>query len=728
MSHGGSGSGGHGNGPPLTMEQVQQMVAQQVAMQTSAMLRGGAPPPPPPPGAGTASPPGLWMPDGGAGHGECACTCGASPPPPPPPGGGGTHVSFGQGHHDGQHAWIPEVHMQVQGHGGPPYGEPDGNPEEDDSGSESARATRGDGKRREAAKVELPEIPAAAGFRTWKTNAFREICGCSTDPQRAFTWLSEIDGTASDESINIIRERWKSLDGKVAAALGKIMKGPLLRRINTKIETLAKMGRFAAGRLVLRWLIQDFAVDNSRGALYDISDLMQLKLTGTSAGSIQSFLEAWTWVEQGLKSDVSPRVKEAMLWHQLKDCRILEPELVLYRTAPEGSEWRNYEYLLRAVESYVKRNCQDATRDEVLKGIQHLGGGAGQAYAAAPEQTEACAAAGKRDERKKACWAWERGECKQGTDCKFAHEAQKKGTRKGSRSATPNRSPAPGVKPPCLAWAKTGQCSYGDRCKYSHDAPAVAEYDKQQCSESPLPDLTPCCVGEMFCSHACECVHTEGEHLTMSMEGEESTCFVCSTQDSQRSWICDSGAGVDLIGRKHVWTSEQETVRHDMGERRLRTANAVTTADSCIECEISSINTSVRPLILDECPPVISLGQRIAQGFRFEWSMHECVLITPNEEKVVLQVKNHVPILVQEVSSNCADSDLWLKSEGNAYPGEDLTEGPESSEPDRHDEASAPGGAMEGEGEEEETEELPSKMKYMRDGNCKTRHGPRYTK
>eukprot|EP00971_Amphidinium_carterae_P336444 6472816-Amphidinium_carterae.2 len=712
-----SGSGDRGNGLPITVEQIQQIVAQQVAAQAGVMLRSGAAPPPPPPpqGSGTCNPPGLGGPGDGARGPQSAFMCGAGPPPPPPPGGGGTHVTFGHGQQEGQGLW--HAGMAVQTQGGPPNGDPEGSPE-DDSESDMARAPRSDGRRREATKAELPELPAAAGFRTWKTNAYREICGCSSDPQRAFTWLSEIDGEADDEMINVIKERWKSLDGKIAAALGKIMKGPLLRRVNTKIESLAKMGRFAAGRLVLRWLVQDFAVDNSRGALYDISDLMQLKLTGTSAGAIQSFLEAWTWVEQGLKSDVATRVKEAMLWHQLKDCRILEPELVLYRTAPEGSQWRNYEYLLRSVESYVKRNRQDATRDEVLKGIQHLGGGAGQAYPA-QEQSDACVV-NKRDDKKKSCWAWEKGECKRGTDCKFAHEAQKKGVRKGSRSVTPTRSPTAGGKPICLAWSKTGQCSYGDRCKYSHDAPASAEYDKQHASRVDPPDLTPCCVGEMFGSYTCECTHTEVEHVTSSVE--ESHCLACREHDTQRRWICDSGAGVDLIGRSHVWMSEQESVRRDMREKRLRTANGVTTADSSVVCEIGQINTCLNPLILDECPPVISLGKRVAQGFKFVWSEHECALFTPNGDKVVLQVENHVPVLVQEVNSHLTASVEWLKHEGDACPGEDITEGPESSEPDGHDEASAPSGAMEGEEEaeeEEDAEELPSRMQYMKAGKVR---------
>eukprot|EP00971_Amphidinium_carterae_P343600 6483442-Amphidinium_carterae.1 len=714
-------SGGSGGNMPVTLEHLQQMVAQQVAAQTQSMCCAGAPPPPPPGGTGSCCPPGLHHAENPTMRGQGGCQGGAPPPPPPPPSGNGGAMGMQD---ENRCPLSSGMSVHMQGHNGPPDGDPNGWPG-DDSDGEDHRHLRDDGRRREAAKVELLEIPAAAGFRTWKTNAYREICGCSSDPQRAFTWLSEIDGSASDDEINIVRARWKSLDGKVAAALGRIMKGTLLRRVNTKIEMLARAGRFAAGRLVLRWLIQDFAVDNSRGALYDISDLMQLKLSGTSAGAIQHFLEAWTWVEQGLKSDVAPRVKEAMLWHQVKECHILEPELVLYRTAPEGSEWRNYEYLLRSIESYVKRHRQDATRDEVLKGIQNLGGGAGQAYPVQQQEAsgaDAFVAGGKREDQKKACWAWERGECKRGLECKFAHDAQKKGVRK--RSVTPNRSSGSGVKPVCLAWSKTGQCSYGDRCRFVHDTSSGTENDKQCCRESLHLDSTPGCVGEMLCTSTSEIHRSEIEHVTTGVESMDPQCFVCSAHSVQRRWIGDSGAGVDLIGRKHVWASERETMNCDMGERKLRTANGITTANSSVTCEMESLNVSLNPLILDECPPVLSLGRRVAQGFRFTWDVHECALYNPNGEKVVLQVENYVPILVQEVPSHTADFDERLKHGCDACPGEDITGEAELPEPGRHGGTDAPSGAMEGENEEEkeeddEEEELPSKMKYMQNGRVK---------
>eukprot|EP00971_Amphidinium_carterae_P075696 1495618-Amphidinium_carterae.1 len=193
--------GSSGGGAPVTMEHIQLMVAQQVAVMTQQMCGSGAPPPPPPGGPGAGGPPGLQEASGPATHGQGGCQSGAPPPPPPPPHGNGGMMGIQEGHRP---PWSSGMSVPMQEHHGSPPGGPGGGPEGESDG-EDHHHHRDDGRRREAAKVELPEIPAAAGFRTWKTNAYREICGCSSDPQRAFTWLSEIDGPASDDEINIVK-------------------------------------------------------------------------------------------------------------------------------------------------------------------------------------------------------------------------------------------------------------------------------------------------------------------------------------------------------------------------------------------------------------------------------------------------------------------------------------------------------------------------------------------
>eukprot|EP00971_Amphidinium_carterae_P349606 6491104-Amphidinium_carterae.1 len=150
-----------------------------------------------------------------------------------------------------------------------------------------------------------------------------------------------------------------------------------------------------------------------------------------------------------------------------------------------------------------------------------------------------------------------------------------------------------------------------------------------------------------------------------------------------------------------------------MGERKLRTANGIATSESSVTCEVEVLNTSMNPLVLDECPPVMSLGRRIEQGFKFFWDQSACVLVTPNGEKINLQVEGHVPVLTQEVHSHDASPSDRLKCEGDACAGEDITG---EGGADRHGGADAPDDAVEREEEEEEEEEITSKLRYMQKG------------
>eukprot|EP00971_Amphidinium_carterae_P266147 5279493-Amphidinium_carterae.5 len=54
----------------------------------------------------------------------------------------------------------------------------------------------------------------------------------------------------------------------------------------------------------------------------------------------------------------------------------------------------------------------------------------------------------------------------------------------------------------------------------------------------------------------------------------------------------------------------------------------------------------VTALMLEKCPPVLSLGRHIAQGNSFAWnSANGACLKAPNGGVICLRVENHVPVL-----------------------------------------------------------------------------------
>eukprot|EP00971_Amphidinium_carterae_P342060 6481210-Amphidinium_carterae.5 len=79
----------------------------------------------------------------------------------------------------------------------------------------------------------LSPLPGgAAGFRLWKTDALRDIAGAAERPRKAYRWLAAVTKEEiSDAALNRPGWRHESLDGKVLAALTKVVAAhPTLQR------------------------------------------------------------------------------------------------------------------------------------------------------------------------------------------------------------------------------------------------------------------------------------------------------------------------------------------------------------------------------------------------------------------------------------------------------------------------------------------------------------------
>ena len=68
-----------------------------------------------------------------------------------------------------------------------------------------------------------------------------------------------------------------------------------------------------------------------------------------------------------------------------------------------------------------------------------------------------------RMQQKKPCFAWQRGDCRNGDACQYSHDGPQ-GQGSGNSGS--------GFKKPCFNFAK-GMCRFGDQCRYFHD-PAKA--------------------------------------------------------------------------------------------------------------------------------------------------------------------------------------------------------------------------------------------------------------
>eukprot|EP00971_Amphidinium_carterae_P229275 4548586-Amphidinium_carterae.1 len=373
-------------------------------------------------------------------------------------------------------------------------GSPDDHDDDDPDPEDDGHDWAGDGMgipangSKDAVRLKFPPVPTASGFRQWRTTVLREIAAGSREPQAAYVWALQIDNRqVTDEQLNR-PGRFAALDGKIVSALGGILKAELLRKVNNRVEYEAKHNVFMGGRLTLRVVFTEFATNAEYGSAYAIADLLQVRLTsGTSEEALAAFATNWEWVEVGLGMDVAEEIREAVLWEQLRTCRLLDAEIILYKNHPRGHYYHSYGFLRESLQRHVDRHRQEGAREQIVRSLQNVAGG--QAKALVSEESEggtpATPASGLSADKKQ-CWRYAKGQpCKFGSQCKFSHsgpvrksETRGRSSPKGSRASSKASSASSGGGGAmCLSYARNKKCKYGDQCKFRHDvesAPASA--------------------------------------------------------------------------------------------------------------------------------------------------------------------------------------------------------------------------------------------------------------
>eukprot|EP00971_Amphidinium_carterae_P231758 4599480-Amphidinium_carterae.1 len=188
--------------------------------------------------------------------------------------------------------------------------------------------------------------------------------------------------------------------------------------------------------------------------------------------------------------------------------------------------------------------------------------------------------------------------------------------------------------PTCRYYALEGKCKYGDKCRFRHasresEGMVATELDGgvgtsafvANAARAPTPppgesnvrntheydhSLCSLCSSYEGCS-----VRDESDSETCVVVGTSIAYSACSVHhgSSCRRWIIiDSGAGLDLISGDQLYESERLSVEKCENPRKLRTANGVIHAENRVTCNVAGMQ-SITALVLDKCPPVLSLGR-----------------------------------------------------------------------------------------------------------------------
>ena len=113
-------------------------------------------------------------------------------------------------------------------------------------------------------------------------------------------------------------------------------------------------------------------------------------------------------------------------------------------------------------------------------------------------------------------------------------------------------------------------------------------------------------------------------------------------------WLMDTGCGFDLVQKSNVDHLEK-AFRPASQVVRLNTANGETVVKEEISLKIPQLSESIRALILDSTPDVLSIGQRVVEkGYDFYWrhKYHNTpLLVTPSGQPIALEVSGNIPYL-----------------------------------------------------------------------------------
>jgi len=153
---------------------------------------------------------------------------------------------------------------------------------------------------REAETVNLPRLPTANQFRTWKMTVQTEISAASGRCDEATAWLREVDlPAASFESLAASGPLFAQLDGKVSSAIRKrLPENDLGRRLQLAAEREFNAGRMMKGRQCLYIIYQYFQSCEAVNAYYNTRDLAAIVLRDSD---LPQFLNQWEYPLLGMK-------------------------------------------------------------------------------------------------------------------------------------------------------------------------------------------------------------------------------------------------------------------------------------------------------------------------------------------------------------------------------------------------------------------------------------------
>ena len=177
---------------------------------------------------------------------------------------------------------------------------------------------------KEADAIKISPLPTATQFRAWRLLVRDEVVAASERGQKAATWVMEVD--SPDATYDLLAEsgEFMSLHVKLAAALSKLASGDLGRKLTQAKEVEARMGVMLKGRQALWMVYEYYRVNAEAGALFDLSDLLNVKLRGDA---LEAFMANWDYVLVGMAVEPTADTLKVLFLDNLRGCPVMREEI-----------------------------------------------------------------------------------------------------------------------------------------------------------------------------------------------------------------------------------------------------------------------------------------------------------------------------------------------------------------------------------------------------------------
>ena len=141
--------------------------------------------------------------------------------------------------------------------------------------------------------IKFNPIPDVVSFESWRGNVRDTIVAAAGGSMEAYLWILEVEDPLVDfESLKDVGD-FQSIDAKIADAVSKIQRGVIAKQLTLMKTQAARNKTLISGRQQLRFIYDEFKLNEDNGERFDLEDLMKVRYPGDE--HLEDFLVLWDW-------------------------------------------------------------------------------------------------------------------------------------------------------------------------------------------------------------------------------------------------------------------------------------------------------------------------------------------------------------------------------------------------------------------------------------------------